>query len=61
MACLHERIQSVNGVKSCLLCGSNLPSDFIPGKIATKAADAAESPEKGQETTKKATRKKVNK
>lgn len=28
MACMHEKIKSVNCVKYCLLCGAKLPEGF---------------------------------
>ena len=59
MTCLHERIQSVNCEKSCLICGAKLPADFIPGKPTPGAVKAAEIPAEAQETTPKKTRKKV--
>lgn len=45
MACKHERIQCVNCVKSCLICGEILPADFLPGKSTPKVEKAAETPE----------------
>ena len=54
MDCKHESYKCVNCVKTCLICGAELPKDFIPGK----APEAAETPEKA---VKKQTRKKVAK
>ena len=59
--CLHERIQCVNCVKSCLICGAKLPADFIPGKPTPAPVKAAETPENEPKTAKKTTRKKVTK
>lgn len=59
MICLHPQIKCVNCVKSCLICGAKLPSDFIPGKSITEPVEAAETPVEGQK--KKTARKKVTK
>lgn len=55
MSCNHERIKCVNCVKTCLICGAELPKDFIPGA----PAQASETPVKAEKTAKKTTRKKV--
>ena len=52
MACKHERIKCVNCVKYCMICGEQLPADFIQ-KNAKKEAPAAE-PEPKKETKPKA-------
>ena len=54
MECTHDAIRCTNCVKFCLKCGKELPADFIPGKHT----QTAETPVNGQETPKKATRKK---
>lgn len=54
MDCKHEEIMCRNCVKICLKCGKELPADFVPGKPST----VTETPENGQETPKKTTRKK---
>lgn len=54
MECTHDAIRCTNCVKFCLKCGKELPADFIPGKHTPQA----ETPVNGQETPKKATRKK---
>ena len=33
MNCKHEHIKCVNCVKYCILCGAELPPDFVPGAV----------------------------
>lgn len=58
MKCNHERIKSVNCVLYCDICGEKLPADWLTGKHSTEPAKAAESPENGQKTATKTTRRK---
>lgn len=53
MACAHERIECVNCVKKCLICGAVLPADFIPGK-----AEPEREPETQEAPKKRAVKKK---
>ena len=59
MACTHEQIKCVNCVKICLKCGEKLPTDFVPGKSSPTPAKAVKTPENGEKTASKRTRKKV--
>ena len=54
MACTHERIKSVNCRIFCVLCGAELPLEYLTRKTCTVEQ---EQPAKAQETPKKATRK----
>jgi len=54
MACTHECIKSVNCRIFCVLCGAELPAEYLTGKTYT---GEKEQPEKAQETPKKTTRK----
>lgn len=54
MACTHERIKSVNCRIFCVLCGTELPTEYLTGKTYS---GEQEQPEKAQETAKKTTRK----
>lgn len=54
MACTHERIKSVNCRIFCVLCGAELPAEYLTGKTYS---GEQEQPAKAQETPKKATRK----
>ena len=54
MGCKHECIKSVNCRIFCVLCGAELPAEYLTGKTYT---DKQEPPEKTQETPKKTTRK----
>ena len=54
MTCTHERIKSVNCRIFCVLCGAELPAEYLTGK--THSVEQ-EQPEKAQETAKKPTRK----
>lgn len=57
MACTHDAIKCVNCVKICLKCGAELPADFTPGKSTSAPGKAVETPENGQKTATKRTRK----
>lgn len=59
MACTHEQIKCVNCVKYCITCGVKLPEDYKPGKDAPAQDKAVKTPEKGEKTATKRTRKKV--
>lgn len=50
MACNHERIQSVNCVISCVLCGKILPSDYLTNKKTPAQEEAVKQPAEAQET-----------
>jgi len=54
MACNHERIKSVNCRIFCVLCGAELPAEYLTGKTYN---GEHEQPEKAQETAKKPARK----
>ncbi len=54
MGCTHDRIKSVNCRIFCVLCGAELPAEYLTGK--THSAEQ-EQPAKAQETAKKPTRK----
>ena len=53
MTCTHERIKSVNCRIFCVLCGAELPAEFL----TRKNTGEKEQPAKAQETPKKTTRK----
>lgn len=48
MECKHEMIMCRDCVKYCLICGKELPADFVPGKAPEKAPEnePAEAPKK---------------
>ncbi len=54
MDCTHERIKSVNCRIFCVLCGAELPAEYMTRKTYT---GEQEQPAKEQETPKKTTRK----
>lgn len=54
MTCTHERIKSVNCRIFCVLCGAELPLEYLTGKTHS---GEQEQPAKAQETPKKTTRK----
>lgn len=58
MACTHERIKSVNCRIFCVLCGAELPAEYLTGKTYS---GEQEQPEKAQETAKKPARKRAAK
>ena len=54
MGCTHDRIKSVNCRIFCVLCGAELPVEYLTRKTYT---GEHEPPAKAQETQKKTTRK----
>ena len=58
MACKHERIKSVNCVLYCDICGEKLPADWLTGKTTPAPEQAVETPDNGEKTATKTTRRK---
>lgn len=55
MACTHDRIKSVNCRIFCVLCGAELPAEYLTGKnVQRRARTARKDAGNGKENHKKA-------